>query len=517
MDKKKSRMRYSLINSTVSSIGQIIMIILGFVAQTVFIHELGSTYLGIKGLFSNILSVLSFTELGIGTAITYTMYKPLSENNEQQIALIMNFFKKAYETIGGLVAIFGITLIPFIHYFTHTNIPGIYVYYLLYLLNTVISYFYTYKRTLLNADQQNYINSLNNMFFNFITIILQIAVLLIYKSFLGYLVIQFIGTLVSNVSVSKIVDKKYPFLKNEDYYDKKLPTKTVKEIFHNTIGLIGSKIGSIVVLSTDNILISYFIGLSSVGLYSNYMLVVNNLNSIIGTAMGSVTASIGNLAVEKNDKDYQYEIFEKSFFVAFATVFFCAVCSMTLLNPFIQIWVGNKYKLSNLTVFCIVFEFILIGLRQIFTSFVSAYGLYIKDGKKAIVESIVNFVLSVIYIKYFHLGIAGVVLGTISSNFLVNWYEPYIVMKYGIKLPNKLPRFYLKCLAYIIITTCIMLVFSCTLPMLFKKYNIINFLILLIITVILTLVVFILFFRKSRYFDFLISIMKRMVNRLKKM
>ena len=192
---RKSRFNYSIINSIVGGSSQIISLLTGFILQTIFIKTLGATYLGVKGLFSNILSVLSFSELGIGTAITFSLYKPLAQDNKKQIAAIMRFFKHTYEVIGILVGVLGVILIPFINFFTHIRIPYLYIYYLLFLANTVISYFYTYERTLLNADQLNYINLTNQIVFKVIQVILQAVVLIVWNSFFWFLVIQLLCTL----------------------------------------------------------------------------------------------------------------------------------------------------------------------------------------------------------------------------------------------------------------------------------------------------------------------------------
>lgn len=512
--KERSRLSYSLINSVVSSSAQIITVLIGFFLQSVFIKTLGATYLGIKGLFSNILSVLSFTELGIGTAITFSLYKPLADNDKPKIALIMHFFKRAYEAIGIIVGTLGLLVVPFIHLMTHAQVPHIYLFYILYLSNTVISYFYTYKRTLLNANQKNYINQLNQVLFRLIQSVLQLVVLLIFKSFLWFLIIQVVCTFTSNLLISLQVNRMYPYLLDKEMYKGKLPKVTKDEIFRNTLGSIGSKIGIIVVDSTDNVLISFFKGLYWVGLYSNYMLVVNNLMNVFGQALGSVTASVGNLNAESNDREHQYEIFERTFYIDYFCTFVCSICLLTLFNLFIGVWVGPKYRFNFLLVFAIVFNFILKGLRQTCFSFVGAYGLYPKDGVKAIIESIVNFVLSIIYLKLFKLGVLGVVLGTISSNVLVNWYEPYMVIKHGIRLPNKLKVFFLKLVTYIGIDVVISLIFSKYIPMIMPVHNFAELIILAVITFTLSIVVFVIIFGRNKNFKFMIDIFKRVLMKI---
>ena len=514
MNTKKSRLKHSIINSIVGSLGQIVTILTGFILQTVFIHTLGATYLGVKGLFTNILSVLSFTELGIGTAITFSLYKPLAKDDKHEIALIMHFFKRAYELIGITVGVLGLLVVPFISKLTHAHIPGIYTYYLLYLANTVVSYFYTYKRTLLNADQLSYINLINQVGFKVIQIILQIVILLLFKSFLWFLIIQLAITVISNIIISIDVNHRYSYLSNPTLYKGKLDQSTVHEIFHNTVGSIGEKIGTIVVNSTDNILISYFLNLSWVGIYSNYLMITGGISNVISQAISAISSSIGNLAVEKHeDTDYQLNIFNRSFFIVFAITYFCSVCLLTLVNPFITIWVGSKYQMDFFTVTLLAINFMITGIRTIFITFVTAYGLYPRDGIKAVIEAILNFVLSVIYIKFCHLGVAGVILGTISSNILANWYEPYMIFKYGINKGNELPKFYTKCISYMLLIIAMMLIAAHFLPILVPIKGIIGFGILAIITVLFAIISFVILFGKNSYFNFLVSILKRIVLR----
>lgn len=499
---RRSRTDYSVINSFVGSLSQVSSLVIGFITQTIFINSLGATYLGIKGLFSNILSVLSFSELGIGVAITYSLYKPLAKKDTEKIILIMNFFKKVYTIIGIFIGIFGVFLIPFIHFFTHQNIPYLYAYYLLFLLNTVVSYFFTYKRTLLNADQLSYLNLINQIIFKIIQAIFQIIILIVFKSFFGFLIVQLVCTVLSNIIISIQVDKRYPYLLKNNLKNKKTPKNILNEIFHNTIGLIGTKISSVIVMGSDNALISYFTNLYQAGIYSNYMFIINGVTSVFSQATGSLSASVGNLVVQDHNSDKQYDIFEKCFFIVETCTFFSSICLLVLMDSFIDIWVGKKYEFAFFVTFLLVFNFIIMGLRQAFYPFVSAYGLYVKDGIKAFIESVINLILSIFYAKYLKLGVAAIILGTISSNILVNWYEPYMILKYGIK-KDKYIQVYCKYLTYI----CINLVSIFLVRYLLswcEVMGIFSFIIKLVLTVIISLILYFLIFYKNKNFVFLL-------------
>ncbi|HIX02388.1 MAG TPA: oligosaccharide flippase family protein [Candidatus Ligilactobacillus excrementigallinarum] len=511
---KKSRLYNSVKNSFAGSFTQLIIIILGFISQTIFIKTLGATYLGIKGLFTNILSVLSFTDLGIGTAFTFSFYKPLAENDEKTIAQIMRLFKKVYEGIGIIIGIIGIAIIPFIHYFTHIHIKYLYVYYLLFLLNTVLSYFFTYKRTILDADQLSYINLFNQTLFKLIQVIAQCLVLIVYKSFIGFLLIQIITNLASNILISIEVDKKYPFINNKKFIKEKLPSTKLLEIMKHAMGTIGQKIGTIIVNNTDNMLISYFIGLSVVGIYSNYILITSSLSGILNKAFQSIASSVGNLSIEKNENlDYQFEVFEKSIYIVLFCVFICSTCLMTLVNPFIKLWAGPNYRMPIFTVVLLVINFTITGFRAVFQTFITAYGLYVKDGKKAVVEAILNFVFSIAYIKLFNMGVSGVILGTITSNILANWYEPYIVLKYGIKIQSRIKKIIIKLVSYLIIICISMLSEYILINKYFAINNFIDLILISILTLFVSLVLFVLIFGWNKNFRFIISLVKRIVKK----
>lgn len=510
MNSNKSRLYNSIKNSFVGSVSQILIIVLGFVSQTIFIKTLGETYLGIKGLFTNILSVLSFTDLGLGTAFTFSFYKPLAQNDKKTIAQLMYLLKRIYETIGIIIGILGIIIIPYIHFFTHVKIKYLYIYYLLFLLNTVLSYFFTYKRTILDADQLTYLNLVNQTSFKIIQVVLQCFVLICYKSFMGFLIIQLITNLFSNFLISIEVNKQYPFLKNKGYTRQRLSNKKFKKILKHAGGTIGQKVGTVIVNNTDNMLISYFIGLAAVGVYSNYILITSSLSGVITKAFQSIASSVGNLTIEKEkNKDYQYEVFDKSIYIVMFCIYIISVCLMTLINPFIKLWIGAKYELPILTVVLLLTNFSITGFRIVFQTFITAYGLYVKDGKKAILEAFFNFIFSIFYIKYFNLGISGVILGTITSNIVANWYEPYIILKYGIKIKKKFFILIRKIINYLVVIILSMISISWIVNNLINLNNLIIFIVGSILTFIISILLFILFFGKNKQFKYIINIIKK--------
>lgn len=433
-----------MLNSAVLTLVQIMTIILKFITQTVFIRVLGREFLGLNGLFTNILSVLSFAELGVGTSIVFSLYKPLAENDEKHISALMNLFKKAYTFIGVTVGVLGCLLLPFLHILIKDfdQLNGVYGYFLLYLANSVISYFFTYKRSLLIADQHEYISMLNTFLFMILQVILQVVFLFMNHSYSVYLWLAIICTFLSNLAISHKVNKTYPYLRK--YSKEHVSTEMKKTIGANVVGMIGSRIGSIVVRSTDNLLLSSFMGIAIVGLYSNYLLIVNSISGVLNKLVSSVTASIGNLIVEQSD-ERSYRVYKEHFMINLLVVSFSAGCLLVSLNPFIRAWAGKSYVLVSRIVVVIVLNYFVDQLRQTNITFISAYGLFVPNGKKSVVEAIMNFVLSFVLLRMFNLGIAGVLLGTVVTNMILNsWWEPLLLFRKGFKIPNEFVKFYLK-------------------------------------------------------------------------
>lgn len=433
----KSRTHYSVLNSTTSAAVYIIKLLIGFVSRTFFIKYLGSEYLGLNGLFTNILSFLSLAELGIGTTIVYELYKPLATRNIKEINAFMGLYKKAYDIIGIAIGVLGMGVIPFLPIIvgrnvTIHNIPLLYV---LFLANSVVSYFFTYKRSILNADQQNYKVTLNDFVFYVIVSIIQIVLLIYTSNFILYLIVQIIFTFISNISISIIANKQYPFLSESGSY--KLPKSRVKELAKNVFGNLSSQIGAIVVLGSDNILISMFVGLSAVGLYSNYTLITNAVKSLLQQVTNSITSSIGNLLTDSNEERH-YNIFNLYLFINSSLVFLVYVGLFGMLNPFITIWLGKKYLFPEYTVMLIVFSIATLNYQSTVRNFSSAYGLFWEQRWKPLFEALLNILFSLFFLMVMKLQINGVLLGTTFSTLLVDfWYEPFIVFKYGFRRSSK--------------------------------------------------------------------------------
>ena len=343
-----TRTNNSIKNSSSSVISYLILTALSFISQTFFIRTLGKELLGLNGLFANILSMLSLFELGVGSAIIFNLYEPIAKNDIDEINSLMSFYKKAYNFIAILILVIGLFILPFIPYIvedTTLNI-NLYLAYLLSLFSTVSSYVLSYKRSILYAYQKIYVINIVHSIYLILLNLIQILLLIYTKNYYYYLIVKIVCQLFENLILSFIANKYYPFIKNKA---KELSKEKEKNIFIKVKAMILHKIGGILVFSTDNLIINKFLGLIAVGIYSNYNLIINSINNLVCKFVESLIPSIGNLIVKK-DSEKVYDIFKKTRFINFWLSTFTAVCLLLLLNPFIKIWLGGDFLLSEIIV-----------------------------------------------------------------------------------------------------------------------------------------------------------------------
>ena len=335
------RVGNSLRNIIYRLISQGATVLLRFVSRTIFIYVLGVEYLGINGLFSEILQMLSLADLGFGTAMVFSMYKPLAEKDEYKLAQLVQLYKKIYTVIATVITIIGIGIVPFLKYLVNLDqdIPYLTVYYLLYLANTVASYLVVYKTCILNADQKNYLVSKYNTIFSLLSTIACAVFLVITKNFLIYLIVQVIFTYANNFYVSHVAQKLYPYISNKVEQLSKIEEK---KIFDNVKSVFIYKVANTLVGSTDNTLISILIGTVTVGYYSNYTMIVNNIQMVINIIFSSVTASIGNLVVEKK-AEKNYSVYKSMQFISYILSCISITGVYIMINDLIKVWLGEKY------------------------------------------------------------------------------------------------------------------------------------------------------------------------------
>ncbi len=447
---KESRTKNSMKNIKTGAIVQIINRLMAFVVRTVFIKSLNSDYLGVNGLFTNILTILSFAELGIGTAIIFNMYKPVAENNTEKLKSLMQLYKKAYNIIGIAIFIVGLCIIPFMQ-FIIKDVPQIkenlIVIYILFLMNTSVSYFFTYKKSIISAHQkQSIINNIDSIFY-FIKSITEIIILITTKNFIVYLCTEIVSTFIENFWISNVANKMYPYLKEKEV--KKLNKEESKNIFGNVKSLVVYKFGGVIMNGTDNILISSLVSVSTVGLCSNYTMIINAIKSIIASALNGITASVGNLNAIGTKKRKE-EIFYQLTFANYIIYSFSAIAFIVLLNPFIEIWLGREYVLEIYVSIALSLSFFVEGLRNPGYTYRTTLGLFKKAKSTPYIGAITNIILSILLCKIF--GVAGIFLATTIAQLVsYSWIDPYLIHKYEFK--TSVSKYFKKFIAYCVVFT----------------------------------------------------------------
>lgn len=501
-----SRLENTTKNFIWSTVSTMASSILGFISRTAFIYFIGTHYLGVNSLFTELLSMLSLAELGLGVAINFSLYKPLSQNNIEEVKSLMMLYKKAYRIIGIIIAVVGISLTPFLNYLIKggQDIPNIKLIYLVFLFNTSYSYLFSYKRTLLSADQKSYLMTNIDMIISICTLLLQIIFLFIFKNYYVYLAVNVIVGISQNFYVNSYINRRYPYLleKNVEPLSKENKDTIVK----NVKAMILHKLGDLCINQTDNIIISSFISIQLVGLVSNYNLIINMINKFCMNLFNAANASLGNLIATENNKK-RYEVFKGYNFMAFWIFGWCAICFAVLLNPFITLWIGKENTINQSIIILVIINFYLVGMRIPVANVKAAAGLYVQDQFVPIIQSVVNLVISVIGAKT--LGLTGVYLGTvISSLVLPCWYRPILIYKY---IFDESPKSYFK--KYIIYIFVILINYFLV-DLIVKTFIGMNitFITLIqrgIICLVIPNVIIYMLFRKSEDFKYIISIINR--------
>lgn len=399
--------------------------VMTFASKTIFIKVFGVEMLGLNGLFSNVIMLLSLADLGFSTAMAYSYYKPIAENDHEKIAALNHFYKKVYMFIALGITVTGLALIPFLKYIINleNEIEHLYLYYIITLADTVATYLFVYKSTIITANQQTYLINRFSTFCKFASAISQILIMLLFKNYIAYLSVTIVFTLVSNLYVSHTADKQYPYIKEK----RELAKEDKKTIFENLKSVFLYKLSSVLLNSTDNIIISKLIGTVSVGYYSNYLMVANMITSYINMMFSSLTASIGSV-MAKDSEDKQYTIFKSTQVLSAWICITISSCFYVLVNDFITIWVGERFHLDKYTVLAVAINFFLGGLLNSIWTFREAAGIYRKTKYIMVICAVINLVLSVIMGRY--MGLCGVIFASAISRLVTYiWYEPIILFK----------------------------------------------------------------------------------------
>lgn len=427
-----SRQKNAMLASASAIFEQVFSVASVFIYRTIFLSVLSKEYLGIEGLFTNILQLFSLAELGIGTTILYRMYKPFAEKNVNSISAHVRFYKNVYHGIAVITALIGLALFPFIENIVDaSDVPpdvNLKLVYALFVLQSVASYLFVYKQSIIQANQRAYLVSTFTTGLTIVNVVIKIVVLLVTRKYELVLMASIVTTILINWAFSVWITREY---KEVFQNPAKLSKEEQKDIVKDTTGLMCHKIGFIVLTSTDNIVLSKMVSLAAVGIYTNYATITAAVSMLLTKMLNSFTPTIGNFIVNY-EKEAVEDLYKKLLFVNFWFTSFCTVCLYVLLNPFIEIWLDNTFKLDMFTVMVICAQFYIKSSQTMNEAFINAAGLFTKDRIRPLIESGLNLVISIVLAK--EIGIAGVFIGTCVSSLLTCfWRQPYLLYKHVFK------------------------------------------------------------------------------------
>ena len=423
-----SRTKNTILNSVFGIIVKIVTLLSAFAVRTIFIKVLGIQYAGVQGVFSDILMMLSFAELGIGSAITYALYKPIAENDEYQIGKLMGAYKTIYTLIAIVVLLLGVLLTPFLDCIVH-DVPDIKEdirsIFLLYVINSATSYLLVYKSTFLTAAQKDYLVSKYRIAITVLRSFIECVLLLLLSDFILYLLTSICFNFLQNYIVAKVAEKEYPVLRKKT--SSKLSQVEKKRLFANVRALFLYKVSGVVLNGTDSVVTSTILSTAYVGLLGNYYLISNQLYSFFMQLFAASSASIGNLAATSTG-EHQLTIFRKMMFMCFWIYCVSATCLFIVYKPFITIWLGVDYLLSQYVVIAIVAEYYIRGMLSPISQFRLSNGLFVQGKYRPLIMAILNIGISVFLAK--KIGLLGIILGTILSRALTQlWYDPWLIYR----------------------------------------------------------------------------------------
>lgn len=429
----RSRTEYSAINAGAAVAAQVVSIVMGYATRVVFTHTLSMSYTGINGLFLDILGILSLSELGMDSAMSFSLYRPIAEGNIPMLQALMKLFRRLYLIVAAVVCAGGLTLVPFLDRIVGdaSGIEHLTLIYLLYLGNSVVSYLMVCKRSIITAHQRQYILSLYSTVFSLIQAFAQIILLVTVKNFIAYLLTSVLCTVLCNLFIASRADHLYPFLREKCEYQ--LPDTEKSLIGRNIRALALHNFGAVLINHVDNLLLSLFTGISTVGIYSSYYMIISFIRQVLDKIFQAISASVGNLGAS-TDREELDPVFHTAFFIGQWIYGFAAICLYELMSPFIELSFGPQFRFENAIVFVLCLSFFLHGIRLSIGTFWYALGMFQLDQYKALAEALLNLILSIILGKRW--GAFGIFAGTVLSELLIpTWVDPYMFFRHCLHKP----------------------------------------------------------------------------------
>lgn len=446
---KKSRARNTLLNTTAGMSAKIINILTGFIMRSVFIKTLGVEYAGVSSLFTDVLTVLSLAELGVSSAITYAMYKPVAQADTARINSLIRFYRNAYRIVAGTVLTVGLALIPLLGVMVPAEkisdtirgdeiIDKLVLIYVLYVVNSAVSYLMIYRSSILTAHQENRYISIVQMVISISRVSVECVILFVFKNYIAYLIFAILITWTQNLLISLLAGKKHPEI--DERKGKPLTREEKKKIFSDIGALMMYKISTAITNGCDSVIISSILGSTLVGFVGNYTMITQKVNTVVNQFFSSAVPSIGNLAAE-SDGDHQHKTFTILQFISFWLGCFCTTCFVTLMNPFVRLWLGGEYVMPIGLAMTLSAYFYLTSMIHPINSFRTSNGLFVQGKFRPVIMVIINIALSIALALAWGKedavkGVIGVKLATIIAQLVtIQWFDPWLVYKNVFKKP----------------------------------------------------------------------------------
>ena len=458
ISKKKSRTMNTALNLMSGIGGQLLNLLLQFIVRTVFVQTLGKAYLGIGGVFSNILSMLSLAELGVGSAILFKLYDPIARNDQHRIAVLMRFYRTAYQFIGAFVAVIGLVLIPFLQYLVKdygrleaVGINAVLIY-ILFLSRAVSSYFFfAYKSAIINANQQEYLVNVIKYIGSIVSSILQIILLLTVADFTLYVLVTTFTVIGENLVTAYLAGRMYPYINERT--DEKLSREEIKGLFKDCLALVFYRLNGVVLKATDNLVLSGFIGIDIVALYSNYYIIYTAISNISNRLFGSVTHSLGNLHTEHNVA-HEYSIYKVMCLIAAIFGGTACVGIACVIDEFVGVWIGQEWVIAAPFAVLMGLEAYTLPIKSMQARLRSSMGLFQQGKSRPIIGMAINLVLSIALVQVW--GVHGVILATIIADWAtLIWYDPIVIHKHGYHNYKPVSGYFLRLLKYTLTTVAV--------------------------------------------------------------
>ncbi|WP_147533179.1 lipopolysaccharide biosynthesis protein [Bacillus marasmi] len=416
----------SIKNIAVSILLQLVIILLGFMSRKVFLDSLGTEYLGVNGVLTNIIAILSLVEAGISGSLTYNLYKPLAENNREKIIALVQLYKQVYRVLAFIIFVVSLAIYPILDHLLKgsESVSFLKLAFFIFVLKNIVYYFYEHKVAIFVADQKEYILTRIYTIFHVIATLAKMLILILTKDFILFLIIELITNTLQCFINNRVVAKRYPYLFTKKRYQ--LEKQEKAGLITQIKALFLHKVGTYFIYGTDNMIISYFLGVGTVGLYANYLMLIGQVGALFTPILGGMTASVANV-ITIEGKDKQYSVFNMVYLINFWLYSIGIIFLYNLLEPFINWWLGDGYLLDHLTFIILLVNFYLTGMRACITTFKEGGGIFVLDKYTPIIEAGLNVGISMILVHY--LGLAGIFLGTTISLLAVFWYPPRLVFK----------------------------------------------------------------------------------------